>query len=110
MKIEDKIYPYRGIDKIAPNQSNSPEEANKNENNLKDKMVGASEGVGQDAIVEISKDSLDAQIIRKIIETQPDLREEKVNMIKEQIESGRYEVKPEEVANKLVDTFIEETF
>ena len=49
-------------------------------------------------------------MIRKIIEAGADIREDKVNSIKEHIEAGKYKIDHQKVASKLVDTFLEETF
>lgn len=110
MKIEDKIYQPGTIEKLTQNQSNTPEKVKENENTQNHNRIEASQSVSQDAVVEISRNSSEAQMIRRIIETLPDVREDKVSMLKDQIQNGQYEIDHEEVADKLVDTFIEETF
>jgi len=52
--------------------------------------------------VSISKESRDAVMMRGIINNLPDVREDKVQELKTQIDNGTYEVKSEEIAKKIV--------
>lgn len=55
--------------------------------------------------VEISQFGRDLQVAKQAVENMPDIREEKVEVIKTAITSGTYEVSMEEVADKLVNHF-----
>ncbi len=64
---------------------------------------------GQDVIVELSQTSQEVQMAREAIEQQPDMRQEKVAALKAQVENGTYEVSPQEVAEKMIRQFMDET-
>lgn len=55
--------------------------------------------------VEISQFGRDLQVAKQAVENMPDIREEKVEVIKTAITSGTYEFSMEEVADKLVNHF-----
>lgn len=55
--------------------------------------------------VEISQQGRDYQVARKAVAAQPDVRMDRVNMIKSQMASGTYNVKVEDVADKLLDSY-----
>lgn len=59
--------------------------------------------------VEISRAGQDYQIARKAVNNAPDIREDKVNDIKNRIASGTYNVSLEEVADKMVDSYFDQT-
>ena len=52
--------------------------------------------------VQLSTRAKDIQRIKKIINTVPDIRTEKVNQLKRSIEDGTYNVKGEKVAEKMI--------
>jgi negative regulator of flagellin synthesis FlgM len=52
--------------------------------------------------VSISKESRDAGVMKGIIGNLPDIRENKVQELKAQIENGTYEVNSEDIAKKIV--------
>lgn len=54
-------------------------------------------------MLEISQTGKDYQIARQIVARTPDIRETKINDIKERMEAGTYNVTIEDVANKLAD-------
>jgi negative regulator of flagellin synthesis FlgM len=58
--------------------------------------------------VELSPRSKDIKKIYETIEKAPDIREERVNAIKELIQKDQYEVKSDKVASKMVDEFLSE--
>ena len=53
----------------------------------------------------LSNEAKDFNTIRAAIAKSPDIRLDKVNRIKEQIETGTYNVSSEDIANKLVDSY-----
>jgi negative regulator of flagellin synthesis FlgM len=60
--------------------------------------------------VEISTKAREKEIkaIRELVETAPDVREEKVMALKNAVEEGTYRVKGEEVAKKMIEESIDE--
>ena len=58
--------------------------------------------VGKKDEVELSSVAKDFQSVHKVLSTTPDIREDKVNDIKERMQSGTYTVKAEEVAAKIL--------
>ncbi len=59
--------------------------------------------------VEISKVGRDIQVVREGLKQAPDIRYDKVNDIIKRMESGTYSVSAEEVANKIVDNYFDES-
>ncbi len=109
MKIDDKIINYE----ISKQLSNSVQNASERvgEKQLSDeKKVEEKNLSGQDTIVDLSPALKETQTIREIISSEPDVREDKVSELKERIESGRYKIDHEAVADKLVDAFMDEIF
>ncbi len=58
--------------------------------------------------VDISASSLDVQKMKGIIQNTPDLRMDRVQALKEQIERGDYEVDPYRVADKMLMNLLAE--
>jgi len=105
MKIDDKIINYE-INKYLP--SSPPNATEKiDEKGVSDEQK-VEESADQDAIVNLSQASKEAQKIEEIIASEPDVREDKVADLKERIESGRYTIDHAKVADKLVDELIDE--
>ena len=107
MKIDDKIANYE-ITKFLPQSTSKTSENMGGKQPTEEQRVEGNEAVGQDTIVHLSQASKEAQQIQEIISSEPDVREEKVSAIKEQIESGRYKIDNEAVANNLVDALLDE--
>ncbi len=107
MKIDDKTITYeisKYLSKSTPNETEKIEGKQ-----LSDKQkVDTKDTSGEDTIVNLSQASKEAQQIKEIIAAEPDIREDKVADLKEKIESGRYKVDHNRVAEKLVDTFLDE--
>lgn len=59
--------------------------------------------------VEISRQGQDYQIAKKAVMNQPDVRMDRVNEIKSKMASGAYNVNLEEVADKLVDSYFDQS-
>ncbi|MBU0986975.1 MAG: flagellar biosynthesis anti-sigma factor FlgM [Proteobacteria bacterium] len=109
MKINDKIINYE-ISKHLSQSAQPATEAQGEKQLSENKKVSATDQSGQDAIVNLSPALKEAQIIKEVIASEPDVREEKVAQLKQQIESGRYQVDHMAVADKLVDSFLDEIF
>jgi len=59
--------------------------------------------------VEISRQGQDYQVAKKAIFNQPDVRMDRVNEINSRMASGTYNINMEEVAEKLVDAYFDQT-
>lgn len=59
--------------------------------------------------VEISQIGKEFQIAQQAVAATPDIREDKVNAIKASIASGTYNVSAEELADKLIDSFFDQS-
>ena len=109
MKIDDKITNYE-ISKQLSNSVQNATERVEGKQLSDEKKVEEKNLSGQDTIVDLSPALKETQAIRKIISSEPDVRENKVSELKERIESGRYKIDNEAVADKLVDAFMDEIF
>jgi negative regulator of flagellin synthesis FlgM len=58
--------------------------------------------------VEISRVGKDYQVAKQAVTNSADIRTDKANNIKKQMEIGAYNVSAVEVANKLVDSFFDQ--
>jgi negative regulator of flagellin synthesis FlgM len=56
--------------------------------------------------LEISQAGKDYQIAKQVVARTPDIRETKVNDIKQRMEAGTYNITIEDVAEKLVDEYL----
>ena len=109
MKIDDRLLNYQistYLPKSTPNAAGEIEEKKL----VDQQKIDGKEQQQQDTIVHLSQASKEAQQIKEIISSEPDIREEKVSALKEKIESGTYQVDHNGVADKLVDDFIDEIF
>lgn len=59
--------------------------------------------------VELSAGSLDVPKMKNIIQNTPDVRMDKIQALKAQIEQGDYEVDPYRVADKMLMNFLSES-
>jgi len=107
VKIDDKTVTYeisQYLSKSAPNETAKTEEKQvSGEQKIDEKDTSS-----QDTIVNLSQASKEVQQIKEIIASEPDIREDKVAVLKEKIESGRYKVDHNRVADRLVDSFLDE--
>jgi negative regulator of flagellin synthesis FlgM len=107
MKIDNRIVHYE-INKQLPKRPENEIEGLGEKQTSGEQKVEEKIQSGQDTIVNLSTASKEAQIAKKIIESEPDVREGKVAEIRERIESGNYNIDNEAVADKIVDSFIDE--
>ena len=56
-------------------------------------------------VFEISQAGKDLQVANQAVKDTPEIREDKVNRIKEQLASGTYNVSAEEFANKMINNY-----
>lgn len=107
MKIDDRILNY------SINQ-NLPKSITDEKNKVEDQqMVDGSKtesknALEQDTVVQFSKASKEAQLIADVISTEPDIRQEKVDELKAEIESKEYQINHDAVAERIVNHIIDE--
>ena len=109
MKIDDRILNYE-ISKQLPNSTQNATEVKKEKQLSDQQQVEEKAQSDQDTIVNLSQTLKETQLIKEIISSEPDIREDKVFELKEKIESGKYTIDNDAVADKLVDSFIDEIF
>jgi len=61
----------------------------------------------QDAVVKLSERSIDVRRAQEVIKSEPDVRSEKVQAIKDKIEKGTYEIDFDKTAEKMVQAFFD---
>jgi negative regulator of flagellin synthesis FlgM len=109
MKIDDRILNYE-ISKQLPKSTQDATEVNKKKQHSGEQQVEEKAQPAQDTIVNLSPALKETQLIKEIILSEPDIREDKVSELKQKIESGKYTIDNNAVADKLVDSFIDEIF
>jgi len=109
MKIDDKMINYE-ISKQLPKTTQNAMGDIKEKQLSDEQNVEKKDRPGQDTIVNLSPALKEAQIVKQIISSEPDIREDKVSELKQRIESGKYTIDHEAVADKLVDSYIDEIF
>ncbi len=107
MKIDNRIIHYE-ISKQLPKRPENEIEGMGGQQAPNEPKVEEKNQSGQDTIVNLSTASKEAQTAREVIASEPDVREDKVAELKERIESGNYTVDNKAVADKIVDSFIDE--
>lgn len=73
--------------------------------NMQTKKETVEKRTSRDDKIEISQVGKDMTVAKKAISEAPDLREDKVKAIKEQMEAGTYSVSSEAIADKLINSF-----
>ena len=73
--------------------------------NMQTKKETVEKKTSRDDKIEISQVGKDMTVAKKAISEAPDLREDKVKAIKEQMEAGTYSVSSEAIADKLINSF-----
>ena len=109
MNINDKMVNCEIGKQIPQSTKSAAEQVDKQQPNSEPKVERTDQS-GQDTIVNLSPALKEADAIKKIIESEPDIREDKVAEIKAKIDSGNYTIDHQAVADKLVDSFIDEIF
>ena len=109
MKIDDKIISYE-IDKYIPKSTPNAAEKIEGKQLSEEKKAEGKDRLDRDIVVNLSQASKEAQLIKEIISSEPEVREDKVSALRERIESGKYKIDNEAVADKLVDAFMDDIF
>ena len=100
---------------ITPNDNTINIDAYVNNINDKQKAENTSDkaetNVAKTDTVNISDAAKEIQEVRKELDNIPEVRAEKVEQLKNQIENGTYEIKPEEIAEKMLkDSLLNDLF
>lgn len=107
MKIDGRIIHYE-ISKQLPNPTQSGIEETGGKPPLDEQKVEEKNQPTQDTIVNLSTASKEAQTVRDVIPSEPNVRENKISELKQEIESGNYHIDHAAVADKIVNSFIDE--
>ena len=107
MKIDNRIIHYE-ISKQLPKRQENEIEGMGGQQTPNEPKVEEKNQSGQDTIVNLSTASKEAKTAREVIASEPDVREDKVAELRKRIESGNYTVDNKAVADKIVDSFIDE--
>jgi negative regulator of flagellin synthesis FlgM len=107
MKIDNRIINYE-ISKQLPKKTENEIEGMGGKQTSNEQKVEEKNQSVQDTIVNLSTASKETQTAREIIASEPDVREDKVAELKERIESGNYTIDNKAVADKIVNSFIDE--
>lgn len=107
MKIDDKIVSYEVPGNMRNLSSGGADKVERETSAAGHKMAEQAPP-GEDAIVRLSAASREAQKIREIVTSQPEVRDDTVASMREKIASGDYTLDYEGVADKLVNAFIED--
>ncbi len=106
MKIDNKILNYEIGQQITKSAQNINEGQQLSDGQRNQGITHES----RDTIVNLSQASKELRLAREVIESEPDVREEKIAEIRDKIESGTYEIDNQAVADKMVGSFIDELF
>ena len=72
------------------------------------KAQEAAQQAQDDVVVKLSEESRELQAAKEAAEQSPDVRQEKVNELRQAVEQGQYTVDPDKVAEKMVGSIINE--
>jgi negative regulator of flagellin synthesis FlgM len=73
------------------------------------KSTAKSNGTSFSDKLELSQTGKDYQVAKQVVARTPDVRESKVNEIKQRMEAGAYHVNIEDIADKLVEEYFSDT-
>jgi len=80
---------------VSHNQKVTPLTVNTNKNNMLSEEK-----------IELSTQASYLKKIREIVEQTPDIREEKVTLLREKIAAGNYTISGQEIADKMLEEFL----
>jgi negative regulator of flagellin synthesis FlgM len=107
MKIDNRIIQYE-IGKQLPKKTENDIEGLGEQKTSNEAKIEEKNQSQQDTIVNLSTASKDVQTANEVIASEPEVREDKVAELKAKIESGNYTIDNKAVADKMVDSFIDE--
>lgn len=103
MKIDNRMVNYEINKHLAHSASNVSDSRS-----VSSEPPPVHANAAQDTIVNLSRTSKEAQLMENTIRAESDIRADKVEALRQRIESGNYEIDHEAVADRLVDRTIEE--
>ena len=106
MKI-DSNYTNFDVDNLSQRTQNVPAEKTGQAENTR---PSETEKASPDAVVSLSKASREAQLIEETIEKTQDIRQEKVDQLKQDISNNTYQINPGAIAGKMISHFTHEFF
>ncbi len=109
MKIDNRIIHYE-ISNTRPKVTQNDMDGIKGSQVQDGQMTREQDQVQQDTIVNLSTASKETRLAKQIVASEPDMREDKVSELKQKIESGDYTVDHKAVADKMVNSFMDEIF
>ena len=101
MKIDSNYTNYE-VDNLSQRSRNLPAE---NTGRPAATRSTETDQTSSDTIVNLSRASREAQLIKETIENTQDIRQEKVDQLKQAILNGTYQVDPKAVAGKMITHF-----
>lgn len=101
MKIESNYTNYE-VDNLAHRPRNLPAEQTGTPETPRSTETGKS---SPDTVVNLSRASREAQLIRETIENTQDIRQEKVDQLKQDIMNNTYQIDPKAIAGKMISYF-----
>lgn len=107
MKIDDKIISYELTGSMRNQALGDADKLGKEKSAAGDKTSEQAHPE-QDAIVRLSDTSREAQKIKEIVTSQPEVRQDRVASLREKVTSGDYALDYEGVADKLVNAFLDD--
>lgn len=106
MKI-DSNYTNFEVENISPRTTTLPEDTSGRSENTR---TAETEKASPDTVVTLSRASREAQIIKDSIEKTQDIRQEKVDQLKQEILNDDYRINPQAIAGKIVSHFTNDFF
>jgi negative regulator of flagellin synthesis FlgM len=107
MKVDNRIINYE-IAKKLPKKAKNKIEGMGVQKASNDPKIEEKNKSQQDTVVNLSTASKEVQTAKEIIASEPEVREDKVAELKAKIDSGNYTIDHKAVADKIVDSFIDE--
>ena len=102
MKVQNQA-PIKTGTAPAAAQAKKAQRSEKAEAAAGQKETRVSSEARESARAEISTKAKEMSLAKKLAQSAPDIREEKVQTLKDQIAQGKYEVNPEAIADRMVD-------
>jgi flagellar biosynthesis anti-sigma factor FlgM len=106
MKI-DSNYPNFEVDSISPRNTSQPGETSGRSENTR---ATDTEKTSPDTVVNLSRASREAQLIKDTIDKTQDIRQEKVDQLKQDISNNEYRINLQAIASKVLSHFTNDFF
>jgi flagellar biosynthesis anti-sigma factor FlgM len=106
MKIDSNYTNYE-VDNISPRNTSLPGETSGRPENTR---TTDTEKTSPDTVVNLSRASREAQLIKDTIDKTQDIRQEKVDQLKQDISNNEYHINPQAIASKMISHFTNDFF